>query len=438
MAQDASPSSIQPPDKGLPGAGTALALLLAINLFNYIDRQVLMAVEPSIRQEFFPDNYDTESARFQTGLLATAFLVTYMLISPIFGYLGDRYSRWWLIAFGITVWTLASGGSGLATTFGMMFLMRCLVGFGEAAYGPTAPSLISDLYPVKMRGRKLALFYVAIPVGSALGYTLGGTVESMTGDWRWAFYVVVPPGLILAALCVMMREPPRGLADDAKKAKPPVLRWKDYRVLAKTPSYVLCTAGMTAMTFALGGISFWMRDYLDYKQIDKVFGTIGSTTFFGALTAISGLIATILGGYLGDKLRDRFPGSYFLVSGTAMLIAAPLLVLFVFTPFPLAWVVLFIAVFCLFFNTGPTNTVLANVTHPSIRSSAFALNILIIHLLGDAISPPILGWIIGPDRYAAAFIITASMVGLGGIFWLYGIKHLQHDTEQAPLRTPGE
>src|SRR6202035_5872349 len=114
---------------------------------------------------------------------------------------------------------------------------------------------------------------------------------------------------------------------------------------------------------------------------------------FGIITVVGGLAATLLGGWAGDVLRPRFPGSYFLVSSIAMFVGFPCCLLVVLLPFPWAWVFVFLAVFCLFFNTGPTNTILANVAPPALRSSAFALNILIIHMFGDVISPPIVGWV---------------------------------------------
>src|SRR5262249_9058154 len=147
------------------GARATLALLLAINLFNYIDRYVLSAVVPVLKEEF-PTG--------RMGLLATAFLVSYMLTAPLFGWLADRVSRWLIVGLGVIVWSLASGASGLAETYGMLLATRIFVGVGEAAYGPAAPTLIADYFPVEKRGRVLAWFYMAIPVGSALGYAWGG------------------------------------------------------------------------------------------------------------------------------------------------------------------------------------------------------------------------------------------------------------------------
>jgi hypothetical protein len=214
--------------------------------------------------------------------------------------------------------------------------------------------------------------------------------------------------------------------------------WGDYLFLLRTPSYFLNTAGMTAMCFAMGGLAFWAPGFLEYRRVaDVVPGLLPPKTFFGLLTAVLGLLATLGGGIAGDALRRRFSGSYFLVSGAAMCVGFPLLLLMVEMPFPLAWLPLAGFVFCLFFNTGPTNTIIANVSHPWLRARAFALNILIIHLLGDAISPGVMGAIIGnQDRYKVAFQFVSVMVLLGGLLWLWGARFLQRDTELAPTRLP--
>src|SRR5262245_48543642 len=372
-AAPAAPGTVEAP---LPGARAALVLLLAINLFNYIDRQVLAAVEPQIRRDlFYGGKKEGEvskdlvaEAKFKTGLLSTAFLLTYMVIAPLFGWLADRVSRWALVGIGVILWTIASGASGVtwgvpvATAYLLLLLTRCFVGVGEGAYGPVAPTMISDLYPIRERGRVLAWFYVAIPVGGALGYALGEIVAGLA-SWHWALFVVVPPGLMLGAVCFCMGEPPRGRADAVGTSRQHKAGVRDYLALFRIPSYNLNTAGMTAMTFAIGGLSFWMADYLDHRPDAGK----GALTIFGIITASAGLVATILGGLAGDWLRPRFPGSYFLVSGCAMLLGFPMILGFLYLPFPWAWIFVFLTVFCLFFNTGPTNTILANVTHPSVR-----------------------------------------------------------------------
>jgi MFS family permease len=456
-------------DSAAPGARSALTLLVLINLFNYIDRQVLAAVEPEIRKEFFPGPKDPETgqelidprtgepqephdAKFWMGLLSTAFLVTYMLTAPVFGSLANRMSRWVLVGFGVGLWSLASGASGLAHVYALLLITRCFVGVGEAAYGPVAPDMIADLYPVRKRGQILAWFYAAIPVGGALGYALGDRAAALSGSWRMAFYLVVPPGLLLTLWCFFMPEPRRGQVDHVPEAAPgggltpehvppepgaPALRkrerWSDYLILLKTPSYVLNTLGMTAMTFAIGGLAFWIPAYLKEQKVEPLWG-IPPKTAFGGFTALAGLTATLLGGLAGDALRRRLPGSYFIVSGAALVLAFPMLLLMVALPFPWAWIPLIASVFLLFFNTGPTNTILANVTHPLLRAPGFALNILVIHLLGDAISPPVMGAIAGVSNLGRAFQVVSVMALIGGLLWLWGARYLERDTELAPTR----
>lgn len=472
-----------------------MALLLVINLFNYIDRQMLAAVAPKIEAEFHRSKSDL-------GLLMSMFLISYTFAAPVFGWLGDRTSRWRLIGWAVIFWSLASGGTGLAATFGVMMLTRALIGIGEAAYGPAAPSLISDLFPVERRGGVLAWFYMAIPVGSALGYVLGGAMADTALGWRWAFYLVVPPGVLLGVICWFMPEPARGAADAVEHRQP---RLSDTRVLFAIPSYILNTLAMTAMTFSIGAIAAWMPTYLyeregrfsvtpeivakaraDQRETNKVpdvvldqverlngrsFSTMqtfrealktelphadvdryraaiadaardGSaaslgylSTMFGGITALAGLLATLAGGYTGDYFRRRgIRGSYFLVSGIAMLLALPLFLAALVLPLPIGWVVIFFGVFLIFFNTGPSNTALANVAPPALRASAFAINIFVIHLLGDVISPYIVGKIDDLHSLRLGLMCLAGPIGLAGLFWLWGTRYLDRDTDLAPTR----
>jgi len=417
----------------IPGAGLALSLLLLINLFNYIDRFVLAAVEPDIRESLLlAADPEDPNVKAKMGLLSTAFMVSYMLTAPVFGWLAGLTSRWLLIAVGVALWSLASGASGLAAGFSVLLVTRCFVGIGEGAYGPVAPTVLSDFYPVAQRGRILALFYVAIPVGSALGFVLGGSVarlDPQNQSWRWAFYLVVVPGLLLALWSLLMREPQRGVADQAAM---PTRRagLRDYLVLVRIPSYVLDTLGMTAMTFAIGALAYWMPAYLKENQVPALFG-VEPVPLFGVITALAGLTATMAGGFAGDALRERIPGSYFLVSGVGLCLGVPCALLFLVVPFPAAWIFVFLAEFFVFFNTGPSNTILANVTHPAIRAAGFALNIFVIHILGDAISPFLIGAIADRWSLTVGFVVVSLFMFLGGILWLFGMRHLEPDTAAA-------
>ncbi len=441
----------QPPaSRERAGAVSALALLLAINLFNYIDRYILAAVIPPLSTEF-------GLREEQAGLLASAFLYAYMIGAPLMGRLAERVSRWWIIAGSVAVWSLASGWTGLATGFTMLLITRVFVGIGEAGYGPAAPALISDYFPVERRGKVMALFYIAIPVGSALGFVFGGKINELWG-WRWAFYLVVPPGLLLAALCLLRREPraaPRAGVPGEKRSF-----IADAKTLLRIPSYALNTAAMTAMTFAIGGISFWIPKYMQQRlAIHEGLGPLiavehatrvespmmraqltqlltDANTTFGVIVVAAGIIATFLGGWLADKLRPRWSGAYFWLSGIAILLAFPCTLGMIWLPFPYAWIAVFFAVFFLFFNTGPANTALANVTSSKIRATAFALNIFLIHALGDAISPPLIGWVKRVTNWDTAFVLVSLMMVLASALWMLAARHLERDEAAAGETQP--
>jgi MFS family permease len=431
-----------------------LALLLSINLFNYIDRFVLAALLKPIEKDLLPEGGPNNGKLL--GALTMAFMLSYMIFAPVFGYLSDRTSRWKLIGLGVILWSLASGASGLpgsyaahapaslhaagflgaSALFWFLLATRCFVGIGEAAYGPAAPAVISDLYPVEGRGKVLSWFYAAIPVGGALGYIWGGAV-----GWPDAFYWVVPPGLVLGALCFFMPEPARGQTDLADPAQARNVGLRDYRRFLRNPSYVLATLGYTAATFAVGGIAAWMPYYLEeFRGVPADQANFN----FGIVTVVSGLTATLAGGWLGDRLRARFPGSYFLVSAAGMFVGFPLFLAVLYTPFPWVWVPIFLACFCLFFNTGPVNTILANVTHPSLRAAGFALNIFVIHALGDAISPFVIGSVAdafaerGRKNMNAGFLAVSGAVLVSALFWAAGTPFLARDTANAPRQLDDE
>ena len=250
--------------------------------------------------------------------------------------------------------------------------------------------------------------------------------------WRYAFYVSMPPGIVLGLACLWIRDTRPKKQSTVTKARSSA----DYWQLLRTPSYVLNTLGMAAMTFALGAIAYWMPRYVhDFRQkslpLDAQSSLEDVNWMFGVITVVAGITATLFGGWLGDKLRNRWSGSYFLVSGIGMLIGTPLFLLVLRTPFPAAWVLIFAAEFCVLLNTGPANAVLANVTRPAVRASAFAINIFMIHLLGDAVSPPLVGWITGlaNGNMNVGFATVSVAMALSGLFWIAGSRFLKRDTE---------
>ena len=438
-------------EKSSDGAVSALALMLIINLLNYIDRSMLAAVEEPLSREF-------SLTEGKAGLLASAFLYAYMLGAPILGRVAERMSRWWIIGGSVLVWSLASGWTGFAYSWGVLLLTRVLVGFGEAGYGPAAPALIADYFPISRRGKMMALFYLAIPVGSALGYIIGGKVNALWG-WRTAFHLAVVPGVLLAALCFFRKEP-RPLRAVSTQQKTSILA--DAKVLLRIPSYTLNTAAMTAMTFAIGGISFWIPRFMTERKaaqdglapqwaMELLHGLPSAATLqrkneilsemnttFGIVVVIAGILSTFTGGWLADKLRPRWSGAYFTLSGVAIALAFPCTLLMISLPFPYTWFAVFCAVFFLFFNTGPANTALANVTSSRMRSTAFALNIFFIHALGDAISPPLVGYVKRVTNWETAFTLMSLMMVLASALWIMAAKYLERDTEAAAAQESTE
>ena len=273
----------------------------------------------------------------------------------------------------------------------------------------------------------MAIFCAAIPVGSALGYVVGGLVGAHLG-WRWAFYLVTPPGLLLGLLCFWQRDPRVTGGHLTQKSRRSI---RDYFNLFRTRSYLINCIAQTLMTFVTGGLGFWVPAYLRYRNQSSEVGM----TIFGLITVVAGLVSTLLGGIIADRLRLRFPGSYFWVSGIGMLIACPIFIVALYIPFPAAWVAMFLAIFFLFLNTGPSNTALANVSLPAVRATAFAVNIFVIHAFGDVQAFWLLGYIGGHTNMHFAFLFVSGIILASGVVWLSGVKYLAADT--AAIETPG-
>jgi MFS transporter, Spinster family, sphingosine-1-phosphate transporter len=392
-----------------------LAALTLINLFNYIDRYVVSALLPSLGRAHMG------LTDFRLGTLMSSFLVVYMLAAPVFGALGDRVSRTKSIAAGVLVWSFATALSGLARSYFQLLATRAVVGIGEAAYGTIAPSMLGDYFAPSERGRVFAVFNMAIPVGAALGYVVGGLMDHAYG-WRAAFLVAGLPGIALAAWLLRLPDPPRGAADgmmrEGSQASSRISLAETLavyrRLLARRP-YTLTVLGYAAYTFAVGGLAFWMPTFL--MRVRGVPGP-AATTGFGAIVVVTGFVGTFAGGWLGDLWLKSSREAYYWLCALTAFAATPFAAVALTAQAPVIYYAAIIAAeLLLFMSTGPVNSIIVNLAAPWERASAVALSVLVIHLLGDVASPPLIGALSGASSLATAVLIVPAAVALSGVLW---------------------
>jgi len=386
-----------------------LAILTGLNLFNYLDRYVLSAVLSPLQNELHISDG-------QAGRIMTAFMIGYFVTSPFFGYLGDRFPRKWLIATGIFVWSLGTILTGYAGTFAVLLGYRVLVGLGEASYATISPSLISDNFEPKRRNNALTIFYVAIPVGAALGSILGAQIAAHY-TWRDAFIWAGAPGFILALVLLPFREPERGLIEG--KAAECTERPSAGSILnlLRIPDYLLVVLGYTAYTFALGAFGLWGPTFL--VRVHQVPLTEAGN-FFGIVLVVSGLLGTMIGGFMATQWQKRNPAGYAFTLALSVLAAVPFVVMaFMIKGTVLSMVFLAISMFLLFLCTGPVNTLIIETVPVNLRSSAMALSIFMIHLFGDMWSSEIVGRLadLWHNLRAAVMVLPVALL-VGGLLWL--------------------
>lgn len=395
------------------GATFAVVVLTSMNLLNYLDRFV-----PSAVKELFKEDLGLTDA--QTSWPLTAFIVVYMITSPMFGALADRWPRKVLIAGGVALWSVATAGAALATGFWSFLFARSLVGVGEAAYATLAPPLLSDFFPPERRNRVLTFFYVAIPVGAALGFGLGGFIGKELG-WRAAFLICGLPGLLAAGLALRIQDPGRGAWDAAPTGK--TANWGEaLRLLAANPRFVYAVAGYTAVTWAAGGMADWFPTYL---VRNRGMSLAEAGTLIGAVTVAGGLGGTAMGGWLADRLAGRTRNAYLALSAVSMVPAAVFAALALAVPAgPGVAVCMFLSQFFLWFYNGPINTIIANAVAPELRARAFAVSIFAIHILGDAVSPTIIGAISDSSELLYGVALVPVFMAIGAAIWAAGWRRL--------------
>jgi MFS family permease len=401
-----------------PALGTVL-LLLALNLLNYLDRYILPGAQPLIQKDFHATDQ-------QMGALTTALFLFYMFAAPCSGWLGDWVRRKPLIITGAILWSVATLGTAFVHTYWSLYTRRALVGVGEATFGIYGPAVLADFYPERDRNRILSIFYLAIPVGAALGYLAGGELGSLWG-WRKPFLICAIPGLIVAALYgVWGREPERGAKDRYRTAQMRIDSWAAFRRFVKArlrifknPAFLTSTFGLAAITFALGGISAWVPTFLHRANGLSV---ANASLVVGAITVIDGIGGTITGGWIAHRWQRTDHRALYLISFWSVVFTIPFGVLVFFGPHSTTIPALFLAEFFIFVNTGPLNAAIVNSVQGAVRATAISINLFCIHAFGDTFSPQIIGAI--SDRSTLSIGLGATLVSLVIACWIlwYGAR----------------
>jgi MFS family permease len=390
-----------------PALGTFL-LLVALNLLNYVDRYILPGAQPLIQREFHVTDQ-------KMGALTTALFVFYMLAAPLTGWLGDRFRRKPLIIIGVVLWSLATLGTGWVHDYWTLYIRHAAVGVGEATFGIFAPAVLADFYPERDRNRILSIFYLAIPVGAALGYLAGGELGTLWG-WRAPFFLCAVPGLIIAALyAVIGREPERGSADRIR----PTFHSGTFRGLFRNRAFITSTLGLATLTFAMGGISAWVPTFLHRFAGLSV---ANASLTMSVITVVDGIAGTLVGGWLAQIwLRTNYR-AFYLLSFWSVVLALPFGALVFFGP--RAWAIpsLFAAEFFIFLNTGPLNAAIVNSVSAPVRATAISINLFCIHFFGDTFSPQIIGAISDRTNLSVGLGATLLMLIVSALILHAGVR----------------
>lgn len=403
-------------------ARLALLLLTLLNFLNYIDRSILFAVQPQIQAEF----HITDS---QIGLLTSAFFFCYMCFAPFVGPLADRFPRKYIMALGAIIWSVATLLTAFTHSYTVLLVRHTIVGIGEATFVTITPSFVSDLFEERFRGRIMAIFYVAIPVGTAIGYLVGGALGHAHG-WRAPFYVCAAPGVLLGLLLLLVPEPQRGSHDTIQQT----YERTSLLGLTRNGAFWTCSLGMAMMTFAVGGLQVWMPTFL--SRLRGV--PLDQANFrFGLLTVVAGTASAFAGGWLGDHLLRKNVGAYYLVSAVGMAVSIPFVIIAITLHGVLMYPAILLAEFFILLNTAPLNAALVNSVSANIRSTAVAVNLFTIHLLGDAFSPTIIGYISDKTNLQIGFLPTVAAVILSAVILFVGVRTAPKIAVESPAGAHG-
>jgi predicted MFS family arabinose efflux permease len=380
----------------------ALGVICLANFLNYLDRQLVSALEHELRGHF-------TLTKAEFGALWSAFTLGYMVCAPLVGWAAVRWRRTSMFAVCVLVWSLATIGTGLADSKTALYISRFLIGVGEAGCLVIGPTLIVDLVPERYRGRALSVFYLGMPLGGTAGYLLGGASATYLGGWHTAFFLGGGPGLLVAGLLLLVREPVRAAPVEAGHGG-----LRDYLGLLRNKTLMLI---IFAQAFAVMILVPLLHFGIGFFEHDRSMTKMQASTALGVIGLIGGILGMLLAGFLGDRLARRTRGAYALLAACAYALALPaLLVGFTQTSHTTIFIAMLIGATCLFMCMPAVNTQIANSVPPDKRAMAYALAVFILHFLGDMAAPPLFGAIAeGPGgaepafvRFSCALILAAT------------------------------
>jgi MFS family permease len=431
--------------------GAFIVLFLA-HLLDSFDRWLLPVVLRDVSQEL-------SLSDIQGGWLATLLLFSYAIWSPIVGYFADRLGRPRLLAVGIAVWSLACVGTGLARSYNQLQLVRILVGIGGSTFGVVALTLLMDLFPRGARARVLSLYYLAMPLGAAMGLGLGAAV-ARAATWHTAFLLVGAPGIVLALIALGLPDPLRGTSEGVEPQRLQLHErigpgQADYIDLMVNSSYTYSVFGLAFSMFAIGGLVFWLPTFL---LVAHNLPAARVSSWLGVTVPAAMVLGMVIGGWLADRYVRIAPRALFLVPGAAMLVSIPFLLLAIYGRSEgTIYLGVFTAIALMFTNAGPCYAIIGNVVMPNMRAVACAVAIAATHLLGDIWSPSLMGWVaetfgqadsmatpfgqalaaIGalpraeaghdPENLVAALLTAVPALLIAGVVFLAGAWHLPRE-----------
>jgi MFS family permease len=401
--------------------------MVGINFLNYMDRYVAAVASPLIQKEFSLSNADI-------GLLASAFLLVYAVAALPFGYWADRGVRRTVVGIGVTIWSLATLFTGFARNFFQLFLSRAILGIGEASYYPAGTSLLSDYFPKDQRGRVMSIWGVGSTFGIAVGFAGGGYIADKFG-WRNAFFFAAVPGILFALLAFGLREPLRGSAEE----RGPAVRqtndasFRTFLSLMRIPTLRATILAQTVLYFVLASNAFWLPTLL-VRRFSLSVSQAG--LFAGVVLVLGGLIGTLSGGWIADRLARKNPAAHLQVGIVGFLIGAVFIVISLLAPLNIGPIPIFVPAFlitviALYLNAGPFTAVAQNVLSPGLRASGVTMLLFVAHVFGDSHSTFDVGFL--ADRLgslqAALLITSPTLLVVAAIIAATGLRSVRPDVQ---------